>query len=79
MRRLFGRPRFGFGIVWLCLGVAWFLLAVLQEPTGMRLVLGSVWLLLGGSYCFLALRDMRRGHGAYGQPTRTGDVPDGPR
>jgi hypothetical protein len=36
--------------------VAWFLNAVLSERTATRVVLGSLWLLLG-VYCVFAARD----------------------
>jgi len=71
VRRLFGNPTLGFGIVWGGLGVAWFLNAVLSEPTATRIVLGSLWLLLGSVYCVFAVRDRRSRQGAYAPTTPT--------
>jgi hypothetical protein len=60
--------------VWLGVGLAWTVLALLESTSGLlgasRYALGGVFLVIGAAYLIVALRDRRRREGAYISPER---------
>lgn len=64
LRATFGRPLVWVGVMWIAVGVLWSVMAVI-EPSGFRVFMAVLWLVLGGSMLAVALRDKKRGLGRY--------------
>jgi ABC-type Fe3+-siderophore transport system permease subunit len=69
VRRIFGQPRIWLGCVYLSLGIFWTVLSLLEghslAGSPFQFVIGSLYFVLGVPYLAFALRDRRRGEGAY--------------
>jgi hypothetical protein len=60
-----GTPRIRTSVVYLCLGLAWVLLAVTAGPTPSRVIIAAVWIAMALFVGVFALRDRRLGRGFY--------------
>jgi peptidoglycan/LPS O-acetylase OafA/YrhL len=66
-RLAFGRPRLRQGLAWIGMALAWLAVTVTGGNQSGYLLSG-VWALLGCVVLTVAVRDRRRGHGAYARP-----------
>ena len=64
-RIAFGRPRLWNGVVWMVFAVCWLAVTVSSDETGWGYFLAAFWAIVGAVVFTIALRDLRRGHGAY--------------
>ncbi len=64
-RIAFGRPRVGNGVLWLMLAACWFGVAIGGGGGAWGYLLAALWAVLGGVVLAVAVRDLRRGRGAY--------------
>ena len=68
LRFAFGKPRIRHGAVWLTVAAAFLVVAIISEPNPWRYVIAALWAVMGAAMLIVAVRDLRRGRGAYAVP-----------
>ena len=72
-RIAFGRPRLWNGVVWMVFAVCWLAVTASSGGRSWGYLLAAFWAIVGAVVFTIALRDLRRGRGAYVRPAFQSD------